>query len=73
MVSTNKLVELIEENLGKQARVKYIDAISCDMLATLPDLSLIQKNLGYQPKVPIEIGIKRFIEWYKNYAHEGNS
>ncbi len=67
MVTTNRLVELIEKNLHKKAIVKFVEAISCDMLATLPDLENIKRNLGYDPKVPVEEGIEKFVAWYKDY------
>ena len=36
-----------------------------DMLTTYADISKSQKELGYSPKVSLEDGIQKFVEWYR--------
>lgn len=59
------LISLIEKNLGKKADVKRRPEQAGDMPATFADISKSKRLLGYEPKVSIEEGIKRFVEWYK--------
>lgn len=60
------LISLIEKNLGKSAKVKYLPEQPGDPSITFADISKSKRILNYEPKVKIEEGIKRFIEWYKN-------
>ncbi len=64
------LIHLIEENLGKRARIKFLPFQPGDVPITYADISKAKKFLGYQPQVPIEEGIKRFITWYKAEARD---
>jgi len=60
------LISLIEKNLGKSAKIKYLPEQPGDPSITFADISKSKGMLNYNPKIKIEKGIKRFIEWYKN-------
>ena len=59
-------VRLIEENLGRKAKINYVDMHPADIQHTLADITEI-KRLGYRPMTSIETGIRSFISWYKDY------
>lgn len=59
------LISLIEENLGKKAKIKYLPQQPGDVPITFADISKAKKLLNYNPSTPIEIGIKNFVEWYR--------
>lgn len=59
-----KLVNLIEKNLGKKAKIKWMKDQPGDVPITCANISKAKKLLGYSVKVPIEEGIKRFCEWF---------
>jgi UDP-glucuronate 4-epimerase len=40
-----------------------------DVPITYADISRAQRELGYQPKVDIEHGIQKFVEWFKEIHH----
>ena len=61
-----QFINLIEKNLGKKAKKKFIELQKGDIHKTHADIKKIQK-LGYVPKTKIEDGIKKFIQWYKSY------
>ena len=63
--SLKEVLELIEKYLGKKAEVIYKDFHKADLKATWADISKAQKLLGWSPKVPLEEGIKRTVEWFK--------
>jgi len=65
-VELKYLITLIEKNLGKKAKIKHIGPQKGDVPITFADISKAKKLLNYQPKIQIEEGIKRFVEWYKN-------
>jgi UDP-glucuronate 4-epimerase len=41
------------------------------MLETCADLTKVQAEFGYTPKVPLEEGLKRFVEWFRGYYQLG--
>ena len=38
-----------------------------DVPNTFADVSELQKQVGYKPATPIEVGVARFVEWYRGY------
>jgi len=63
--SLRELIGLIEMALGKRAKVKQMETQPGDVSITYADITKAKKMLGYQPKIDMEEGIRRFVEWYK--------
>lgn len=63
-VSLRGLVELIEQALGKKAIIEWHPIQPGDLLRTHADVSKARKLLGYDPQVPIELGIQKFVAWF---------
>lgn len=62
------LVQLLEENLGCKADIRLLPMQSGDVLATYADIEESRKALGFEPKVSLEEGIRRFVAWYREFA-----
>ncbi|MDP6342472.1 MAG: GDP-mannose 4,6-dehydratase, partial [Alphaproteobacteria bacterium] len=62
-----RLIELLEETLGRKAERKLEPMQPGDVKSTYADLSAIERDLGYRPTTPIEEGVPRFVEWYRDY------
>jgi UDP-glucuronate 4-epimerase len=60
-------IALIEHTLGKKAVYDYQPMQQGDVPATYADISESTRDLGFKPKIDIEEGIPRFVEWFKNY------
>ena len=60
-------VKLIEKSLGINAKKNFIDNQIGDVKSTWSDTSLIESLVRFKPKTSIEVGIKKFISWYKKY------
>jgi UDP-glucuronate 4-epimerase len=60
-----RLIELIEETLGRKARIERLPWQPGDVHLTHADISKARRWLGYEPTVPIEDGLRRFVEWYR--------
>ena len=60
----NEMIALIEKNLGKKARIRHSDLHKINMKATWADISEAKKTLKWFPKVSLEQGIKRTVDWY---------
>ncbi len=63
--SLKDLIRLIEEAFGKKANIEMLDFQPGDVSVTYADISKAERMLKYQPKVKMEEGIRRFVEWYK--------
>ncbi|MCX6694927.1 MAG: GDP-mannose 4,6-dehydratase [Candidatus Altiarchaeota archaeon] len=59
-------ISIIERNLGRKAKIKQVPAQMGDVNVTYADTSKSRKLLGYNPKVPVEDGMKEFVNWFKN-------
>lgn len=65
-VSLNKMIETIENALGKKAIIKRFSMQPGDVNKTYADISKIKKMIDYTPKVTFEDGIIKFIRWFKD-------
>ena len=63
--SLKELIKLIEGALGKKAMIEMLEPQPGDVSVTYADVSKAKRMLKYQPKVKMEEGIRRFVEWYK--------
>ncbi|MBM4308019.1 MAG: NAD-dependent epimerase/dehydratase family protein [Deltaproteobacteria bacterium] len=63
--SLKELIGMIESTLGKKAKIKVMENQPGDVSITYADISKARRLLNYQPKITMEEGIKRFVEWFK--------
>ncbi len=61
-----ELVDRIQAALGKQAVIERKPEEPGDMKHTLADVDLARGDLGYSPKVSIDVGIPRFVDWWRS-------
>jgi len=60
-------VEAIEEYLGCKAERNFMEMQAGDVPATWADASLLQRLTDYTPKTDFKIGIRNFIDWYREF------
>ena len=65
-VKLHRLIELLEEALGKKAIVDRQPMQPGDVPITFADISKARARLGYNPQTRIEQGIPLFADWFKN-------
>lgn len=58
-----ELIKILEQNFGREARVRHAPEEKGDLKNTYADISKAEKLLGYRPKVGIAEGIKKYAEW----------
>lgn len=63
-IELSYVIGLIEEFLGKKAKIEYLPRHPADVPATWADIKRAKKLLGWKPKVKIEEGIERTGRWY---------
>ena len=62
-----RFVALIEQALGRKARITHAPMQPGDVKETFADIADSRRDFGYHPKTPIDLGIPRFIDWFKAY------
>jgi UDP-glucuronate 4-epimerase len=60
-------IECIERAVGKKAIKNMLPLQPGDVPKTFADVDALVADIGFQPKTPIEEGVRRFVEWYKDY------
>jgi len=62
-----RFIEVLEEALGKKAEKKFLPLQPGDVPATYADVDDLIQDVGFKPDTPIEVGIPRFVAWYRTY------
>jgi len=65
-VTLSRLIELIENAVGKKAVIQRLPMQPGDVPVTFADISKARNQLGYSPKMKVEQGIPQFVEWFKS-------
>ncbi len=60
-------IEMLEEELGKKAIKKFLPLQPGDVISTHADQSKLKNWIDFTPKTSLKIGIKKFVQWYKEY------
>lgn len=66
----SKLIELLEESLGKKAIIDRQPMQPGDVPLTFADISKARRLLNYDPKTKIADGIPKFVEWFSGVSVE---
>ena len=72
-ISNNRPVELmylistLEKALGKIAQKNFKPIQPGDVPATWANVDDLIEDVGFQPATPIEVGVEKFVNWYRNY------
>ena len=75
-IGNNNPVELLdfikelEKSLGKSAIKEMLPIQPGDVAETHADVSDLIEHFDYKPKTSVEIGVKNFVEWFKDYHNE---
>jgi len=66
-VELSRYIEVLEECLSKKAEKQLLPLQPGDVPDTYADVSDLTAATGYQPATPVEVGVARFVEWYRTY------
>jgi UDP-glucuronate 4-epimerase len=67
-VDLMRMIELLENNLGLKAIKELLPLQAGDVPSTTADISRAQLELGYEPKVDLDVGIARFCQWFHDHT-----
>ena len=66
-VELTHLIEMLEQALGKIALKNFLPMQPGDVPATYADVDDLILDVGFKPDTPIEVGVQRFVKWYRDY------
>jgi len=66
-IELGRYIEIIEQCLGASAEKNLLPLQAGDVPDTFADVDALVEELDYRPDTPVEVGIKRFIDWYLEY------
>jgi UDP-glucuronate 4-epimerase len=66
-IKLEEFIYLLEKEIGKNAIKQYEDIKPGDVKETKSDNSILKEWIGDCPKTPLDQGINKFINWYKNF------
>jgi UDP-glucuronate 4-epimerase len=62
-----RYIEILEECLGRKAEKNLLPLQPGDVPDTYADVQDLVDDVGYRPDTPIEVGVSRFVDWYREY------
>jgi UDP-glucuronate 4-epimerase len=65
--SLMRFIEVLQDALGRRAEIILEPMQPGDVKETFADIDAIQRDHGYAPATPIEVGLPRFVAWYRDY------
>lgn len=61
------LINLFEAKLGMTAKLEMVSPQPGDIPATYANIDDLVGYIGFRPQTPIQLGVERFVEWYREY------
>ena len=66
-VALERYIEVLETYLGRKAKRNLLPLQPGDVPDTLADVGALARDFGYRPDTPVEVGVRRFVDWYKAF------
>jgi UDP-glucose 4-epimerase len=67
-IKVNELAKKLKEIIGSSSKLRYAEVQRGDAEHTLSDVSLAKDLVGYGPNFSIDEGLRRFVQWYKEWG-----
>lgn len=61
------LIRVLEDKLGRKANLNLLPMQPGDVEKTFADVSDLTRDVGFKPSTPIEVGVGRFVDWYRDF------
>lgn len=66
-VELSHYIEVLEKCLGKKAERNLLPLQAGDVPDTYADVEALVEDVDYKPNTTVEVGIKSFVKWYRDY------
>ncbi|MDD9876375.1 MAG: NAD-dependent epimerase/dehydratase family protein [Magnetovibrio sp.] len=62
-----RFIEILEDALGRKAEYDFLPMQPGDVRATYADIEATRRDFGFEPSTPIDVGLPRLVNWYRDY------
>ncbi len=62
-----RYIEVLEDCLGRKASKNFLPLQLGDVPETFADIDDLVRDVGYRPATSVEVGIRRFVDWFTEY------
>lgn len=62
-----RYIEVLEDCLGRKSERRLLPMQPGDVPDTCADVEALRRDVGYSPSTPVEVGVARFVDWYRGY------
>lgn len=62
-----RFIEILEDCLGRKAKLEMLPMQPGDVPDTFADVEDLAREVGFRPDTPLEMGLQKFVEWYRMY------
>jgi UDP-glucuronate 4-epimerase len=66
-VSLLDFIQITEKHVGKVAHKNFMPMQPGDVYKTYADIDALKKKVNYSPKINLDQGMNKFVDWYKNF------
>jgi len=66
-ISLMRFIEILENELQKKAIKRFEEMQPGDVKTTFADISLMKELIDFEPETSIDLGLKKFVNWYKSF------
>jgi len=66
-VQLGRMIEVLEDALGRTAKKRMLDMQPGDVAATFADVEDLERDIGFKPATSIEDGVRKFVDWYLSF------
>jgi UDP-glucuronate 4-epimerase len=66
-VSLMDFISILEDKLGVGAKKEFLPMQPGDVEETFADVSELMNEVGFQPSTSLNVGLAKFVEWYRDY------
>jgi UDP-glucuronate 4-epimerase len=70
-IELERYIEVLEDCLGRKAEKNLLPLQPGDVPDTYADVDDLARDFDYRPDTGIEVGVRRFVDWYKDYYRVG--
>ncbi len=66
-VELMRFIEVLEDCLGRKAEKNFLPMQMGDVQATWANVDDLSRDVGFIPSTTVEVGLKKFVDWYREY------
>ena len=68
-VELMRYIEIMEKEIGKKAKINFMPIQPGEVIKSEADNNDLYEDYDFRPKVNVEEGIHKFVQWYRDYFH----